>query len=162
MDFLKVETSFLWILVHTHTEFMFQSEHSLLGNTEYGNHWATFIGTYHVTGINCRNSCACALWIHIFSTHSTDSGHFRGDLTALYNFLKGGCDEEESGLFSQATNRTWGNGHKLCQRRFRLDRMKSFFSQSGQALEWPAQGGGGVIIPAVFKRRLDEELWDMV
>jgi len=33
------------------------------------------------------------------------------------------------------------------QRRFRLDIRKNFFSQSGQALEWPARGGGGVTVP---------------
>ena len=102
-------------------------------------------------------------WLKELGLFSLEKRRLRGDLITLSNFLKGDCDEEGFGLFSQAANRTQRNGHKLCQRRFRLDIRKNFFlSGSVQALECSAQGGGGVTTPVVLKRRLDEELQDMV
>jgi len=51
----------------------------------------------------------------------------QGHLIAAFQYLKGGYKKAEGGLFTTACSvRTRGNGFKLKEGRFRLDRRKEF------------------------------------
>ena len=73
----------------------------------------------------------------------------RADFINTYKYLKSGCQDDGTRLFSAVpNNRTRGNGHKLEHRKFHLNMRKKIISCEGaRAVAQAAQGGCGFSFP---------------
>lgn len=70
---------------------------------------------------------SCEGWLRELGVFSLEKRKLRENGVAFYNYLRGGGGQALlTGRFSSWTR---GNSLKLCQRRFRLDMRKSFFTE---------------------------------
>ena len=93
-----------------------------------------------------------------------ENRRLRGDLIALYSFLRRGSREGGAELFSLVSGGTTpGNGSKLYQGSFRLDIRKHFFTER---VVKPCNRLPREVVDApslsVFKRHLDNALNNML
>ena len=100
-----------------------------------------------------RESWGCSAWRRL-----------GGDLIAAFQYLKGAYKKDRDRLFSRACcSRTRGNGFKLKEGRFRLDRRKKFFTMRVVA-HWNRLLREVVDAPSLetFKVRLDGALSNLI
>ncbi|GAB0183625.1 hypothetical protein GRJ2_000827800 [Grus japonensis] len=95
---------------------------------------------------------------------SLEKRRLQGDLVAAFQYLKGAYKKAGEGLVTRAwSDRTRGNGLKLKEDRFKLDRRKEFFSVR-MVRHWNMLPKEAVDAPSleVFKARLDGALSNLV
>ena len=74
---------------------------------------------------------SCEEWLRTVVLCSLETRGLRGDVIALYSFLRRGHGEGGADLFPLTpSEKKCGNGLKLWQQRFRLDIRKNFFTKT--------------------------------
>ncbi|KFP26580.1 hypothetical protein N325_05138, partial [Colius striatus] len=95
---------------------------------------------------------------------SLEKSSLRGDLINIYKYLKGGCQEVGTSLFSIVdSNRTRGNEMKLEHKKFHLNIRKNYFTVRVTE-QWHRLPRGVVESPSLegFKTHLDMFLYDLI
>ncbi|KAK4811195.1 hypothetical protein QYF61_019826 [Mycteria americana] len=95
---------------------------------------------------------------------SLEESRFQGDLIAAFQYFKGAYRKDGEGLFiRECSDRTWGNGCKLKEGRFKLDIRKKFYTVR-VVRHWNRLPREGVDAPSleVFKARLDGALSNLI